>query len=182
MKKEIVLKLFASLVALILSMVLAPTVVAFQPDPTKPSQLIGDRLRRLDIAEEHVRAEPGIAKKDFVVLPMRLKGIVLSDDDHGTAIIEYNRADIYRVPLQRVDPTEAPRIDCDRRNQLCRCWFFREPCCVAMFSDGSNTAGQLIRYPTSLSLDFSSRLHLLHNSVTCDFCAAMHRTPARPKG
>jgi len=108
-KKEIVLKSYASLVAAFLSIVVAPTVVAFQPDPTKPSPLIGDRLRRLEIADEQVHAEPATANNDIVVLPMRLKGIVLSDDNHGTAIIEYNRSDIYRIPLQRTDPNERPK-------------------------------------------------------------------------
>ncbi len=90
---------------------------AGQPaDPTQISPQISELLEKLKlessptIAPDGLNSAGGQSKKGAhtAVAPIRLKGMILRDSEHGTAILEVAEGKYVRVPLQRGNARTEP--------------------------------------------------------------------------
>lgn len=90
---------------------------AGQPaDPTQMSPQISELLEKLKPASSPNTAPDGLnaaggqikERAQSAVVPIRLKGMILRDSEHGTAILEVAEGKYIRVPLQRGNARTEP--------------------------------------------------------------------------
>jgi len=80
-------------------------------DPTQISPQISELLEKLKPASSpNIAPDAGqrIEGAQSAVVPIRLKGIILRDSEHGTAILEVAEETYIRVPLQRGNARTEP--------------------------------------------------------------------------
>jgi len=87
----------------------ATFVVADHPDPTVPSPQI---VKRLELDSESSKGQPtqSIVAKKLLLPRLRLKAIVLRDNDHGTALVSNGGSEVYLVKLRRTEINGTQRF------------------------------------------------------------------------